>query len=137
MASSTATDEKSTDGLRLVDKLLARAFDPAARDGEAENAAGKAVLVCRRNGIGLPRLAEHLARECKVLPPPTPAAPASTRPDALDVRMPFGKHRGETLADIARRDPGYLRWMAAELDDAFLAECASEVLDWFAEGGGR
>ena len=138
MPSSAATESKSTNnGLALVGKLLLRAFDPAARDGEAENAGGKAVLVCRRNGIPLPRLAEHLAEQFKVLPAPRPApAPERREPEAVHVLMPFGKHRGRTLGWIARNDAGYLRWMSEELNNFYLAGCAEQVLHFYT-GGGR
>lgn len=33
-----------------------------------------------------------------------------------DVELPFGKHRGDTLAEILAADPGYLAWLAEEAD---------------------
>ncbi len=36
------------------------------------------------------------------------------RPTLLE-SLPFGKYRGQPFADIAERDPGYLRWMAGNL----------------------
>jgi exodeoxyribonuclease X len=31
--------------------------------------------------------------------------------------MPFGKYRGQAIADVAKRDPGYLRWMLKTIPD--------------------
>lgn len=31
--------------------------------------------------------------------------------------MPFGKYRGRPIADVAKRDPGYLRWMLDSIPD--------------------
>ncbi|ARJ43417.1 exodeoxyribonuclease X [Pantoea alhagi] len=31
--------------------------------------------------------------------------------------MPFGKYRGRPVADVAKRDPGYLRWMLNAIPD--------------------
>ncbi|MGD8162453.1 exodeoxyribonuclease X [Pantoea sp. FN0307] len=31
--------------------------------------------------------------------------------------MPFGKYRGRPVADVAKRDPGYLRWMLEAIPD--------------------
>lgn len=46
--------------------------------------------------------------------------------------MPFGKHRGKTLGDIARREPSYLLWLldrATTLSGAF-REAVRAVLFW-------
>jgi len=39
--------------------------------------------------------------------------PAAQRDDVL----PFGKYRGQALAVIARKDPGYLKWMLENVKD--------------------
>jgi len=31
--------------------------------------------------------------------------------------MPFGKYRGRAIAEVAKRDPGYLRWMLNSIPD--------------------
>jgi len=36
-------------------------------------------------------------------------------PEAASYRMPFGKHKGKTLQDIADEDPLYLDWAQDEL----------------------
>ena len=38
-------------------------------------------------------------------------------PDVSDDTFPFGKYRGQPVALIARKNPGYLRWMLDNLDD--------------------
>ena len=43
----------------------------------------------------------------------------------MTLRMPFGKHRGELLADIPS---DYLRWMATTLDEDYLIAAAEEEL---------
>src|SRR5439155_15660279 len=61
----------------LAMKLLARALDPAALDGEAKTSATMFVRVCRREGIGLPELVTALALVRYVErddPDPEPAA---------------------------------------------------------------
>ncbi|MTD39457.1 exodeoxyribonuclease X [Erwinia sp. CPCC 100877] len=40
---------------------------------------------------------------------------AITGRPALLESLPFGKYRGQSFADIAGRDPGYLRWMDGNL----------------------
>jgi len=29
-------------------------------------------------------------------------------------RLPFGRHRGETVVEVAQKDPGYLKWCLSE-----------------------
>lgn len=46
---------------------------------------------------------------------PSPAPPvgafARARPNANSPRLDFGRYQGWTLADLARSDPDYLRWL--------------------------
>jgi hypothetical protein len=37
--------------------------------------------------------------------------------DSHRLRLGFGKHRGEQLGEVARRDPGYVRWLAQKCRD--------------------
>jgi hypothetical protein len=33
---------------------------------------------------------------------------------ASSFRLPFGRHKGLTIAEVAEIDPGWIRWFAAE-----------------------
>lgn len=60
-----------------------------------------------------------------------------TRSDLCDIEFPFGKYKGSTMAQIARMDFGYLRWIATkfgEYDDPFRV-AANEVIRFMAAGG--
>ena len=43
---------------------------------------------------------------------PPAAAPSKAAPDADPDRLDFGRYAGWTLAQVARRDPDYLRWLS-------------------------
>lgn len=131
MGYSTATAENPTDKARvdLVVKLLARALDPAAHEGEANTSATMMVRVARRESISLPRLSEFLASTVKTFPPP-PQQPQ--RPPGCGIVMTVGKHQGRTLLEIGQRFPGYLRWLAAEFSDDLIRDAAAEVVDYLA-----
>ena len=53
--------------------------------------------------------------------------------DRPPVRMPYGKHRGKLVSDIARTDPGYCWWAVersgfpTHLREAFAAELGVEL----------
>ena len=83
--------------------------------------------------IALRSLARHLATQCPVLPPPP--IPEPREPAACDLRMPFGKYRGEHLGDIAEENIGYIRWLTENIEDEDVAGAAAAVLDWFTGGG--
>ncbi|EHC41103.1 Exodeoxyribonuclease X [Salmonella enterica subsp. enterica serovar Alachua str. R6-377] len=36
---------------------------------------------------------------------------------ALLTTFPFGKYRGKAVSEVAKRDPGYLRWLFNNLDN--------------------
>lgn len=112
--------------LDLIHKLLARALDPSALDGEAETSAVKMVTVARREHITLPRFEEWVASRHKALPAPTRHEPA-----ACSITMPFGKFRGRSMGWLAQYQPSYLRWCSEELDDEFLRDAAETVRDFF------
>lgn len=122
-----STSETSNPRVGLCEALLRRALDDAALEGEAVNSAQKLVVIARRERINFESLRDHLAGGIKRMP--AQPAPAEV-PEACHVTMPFGKHRGRTLRDIGRRDIGYLRWVATEINDDDLRDAAGEVLDW-------
>jgi uncharacterized protein (DUF3820 family) len=102
----------STSPVNLAMKLLSRSLDPNAPQPEAETSAAKFVHHCRREGVTLIDLAK-----CMALVAPNHAANdrPNPPPPAADIRMPFGKHGGQRLGDIARVNPGYLTWCLENL----------------------
>jgi len=56
---------------------------------------------------------EHLPDDVKALGHDEQRA---ARLQALQVRMPFGKHDGKTLEEIDREDRGYIKWAALNLE---------------------
>jgi hypothetical protein len=108
-------------------KLLARALDPAALDGEAETSATMFVRVCRRDGIGLPELVTALAPLRYV-----ERAEPEPEPAACRIEMPFGKYAGMTLADIAEECPSYVTWAAEHLHTRpDLRHACAIVAEWY------
>ncbi len=43
------------------------------------------------------------------------------------MKMPWGKHKGEDLEDIPS---GYLRWLAENCEDDYIASAADEEFRW-------
>ncbi len=92
-------------------KILALALDNAAADGEWRNAAVMFVGILRREGTTLDSFADE---------PPPPQyhhrrpfdPPPPRRTQFYPVRMPFGKHMGEPLADLP---DDYLRWLTTRV----------------------
>ena len=115
----------------ICESLLRRALDPAAPEPEAVNSAQKLVTIARRDGIAFDVLRSHLAADVK-RPAPAPKTPPV--PESCFVVMPFGKHAGETLRDIGRRDIRYLQWLAREMNDDDIRDAACVVLDWLTGG---
>ena len=50
-----------------------------------------------------------------------------------EVRIPtaftFGKHKDKTIAEVRRTDSGYLRWIVANHDNAYLVQACTEALN--------
>jgi uncharacterized protein (DUF3820 family) len=91
-----------------VTKLLMLALDAGASDGEAENAAVAAVRIMRRSGMKLSDIAS----------PATSSRSAKSEYEKWWEKtvMPFGKHKGKTIGQIARTEPDYLVWCMKNLD---------------------
>lgn len=116
----------------LLPKLLRLAFDPGAAEGEAVNAAAAAVKHARRFSIDYAGVCELIGPSHQ-LPPTMPQQPA-----AVHVLMPFGKHRGLTLGEIAQRDIKYLTWAIANLEDQDeLVAAMRTTLEWLGGRGGE
>lgn len=49
-------------------------------------------------------------------------------PGAELIKMPFGKYKDKTLAQVAEIDFEYVRWMAHNLDSGWIRDCAKKVL---------
>lgn len=113
-----------------IHKILSRALDPAARDGEAENCAVMAIRHARRERLTLESFVCEIAPTMRLSAPPPPQPPP-----ACAVRMPCGKYRGRTLAEIGRDDMPYLEWLSMEFSDMTVAQAAHVVLVWLTGGG--
>ncbi len=50
------------------------------------------------------------------------------RPAACRVVMPWGRHEGERLGEIAENDPGYLKWLVDEASMAPALRRAVEIV---------
>ena len=108
---------------------MARAFDPAALDGEAETSAVLAVRFARKASMGLDTFAE-LIGSARHLPPPR-TLKREPPPPACEVLMRVGQYRGWTLGEIAREDIRYTRWVASNFNDEDIRDAAWQVLDYF------
>jgi hypothetical protein len=121
---STTTVDK-----RLHD-LLSRALDPGTPEPEAVTSAAVLIRHARRESLTPIGFAEAIGVERQLPPPPR------KEPRACAVRMPVGKHAGETLGEIATEDASYLAWLAKDFRDSFIRNMSREVMEWM-EGGAR
>ena len=106
-------------------KILARALDPACLDGEAETSASMFVRHCRREGVTLQLLTTAIVPVRPVQPVP------DKRPEACDIRLNFGKHKGCSLSQIAREDPQYLEWAIENLETKPMLASAMKIVAEF------
>lgn len=90
-----------------VMKLFTLALDAGAPDGEAKAAAFAAISEMRRAGLKLKDLGipQTKIREVE----------KQYEPWWAKVSIPFGKHKGSTLGEIAEDDPEYLIWLGANV----------------------
>jgi hypothetical protein len=110
-------------------KLLAYALNPAATEAEMVNAATKAVAAMKAAGMTADDVLGDTAsgrtvnvREVRV---PVYRVP----PESF--RMPFGKYRGKTLAEVFTADPPYIRWFVnkATSADPIIVNAARQLLE--------
>lgn len=58
-----------------------------------------------------------------------PAPSTDIADDPADTELSFGKYNGKTLGYIARKDEGYLEWLAENAQEEALRDAATEVLE--------
>ncbi len=117
--SNTATADT-----QRLQKLLALALDPSARDGEAENAGLRALREARRLGLNIESLAAALAQVERDDAHIVYCVPPE------DMVIPLGRHRGEPLGKVFAEDPAYVRWFVenATMADPALLNAAWQLL---------
>lgn len=110
----------------LALNLLRRAIDPACEKGEAMNAFDKLLVIVRREQITF----NDLAFSTVVI---EQSSGQSVAPPATETRMPFGKHKGKTLAAITKEDPGYLYWVRENCENMRenLSDAIDATIKWF------
>ncbi|MFN0127833.1 MAG: hypothetical protein ACKV19_14225 [Verrucomicrobiales bacterium] len=87
-----------------MNKLLAMAFDPDADDAEAAAAFRAARRLAHSTGQTWCSIVANAPSSPFILSPP-PRRPA-TAP-----MMPFGRHKGRLLSELAEENPKYLQWL--------------------------
>jgi hypothetical protein len=92
-------------------KCLARALDPATLDGEATTSATMFIRLLRAAQVTLPDLLRALPAPAHHIMPEPP------EPDECGYECWFGKYKGRTFGEIARRDPRYVRWALQNFED--------------------
>ncbi len=122
------------------DRLI-RALSLALHEGTGDNESKAAMLGMLRIARGLNMTVESFVRVISGDRDEWEADDDEevriTRSPLCDVRFPFGKYRNKTMADIARIDFGYLRWIATKFGDPEdpLRIAAKEVIRFMAAGG--
>ncbi|MGC8541526.1 MAG: hypothetical protein ACP5QA_13055 [Phycisphaerae bacterium] len=97
--------------IKLVNKLITYALDPAATEAEAINAATKAVRVARKEGVkpsALFAMPPHKPRRKRV---------NLHGPSRWDLIFPSGKYQGKTIRYVIARDRVYCHWRIEEGTD--------------------
>jgi hypothetical protein len=112
MKDYTATAPKATVAISRAMKCLARALDPATLDGEAETSAVICIRTLRGAEVGLEQFTAAIMPARRA-----PSREKDAPPAACEIKMPFGKHQGLSLGEIAKTDPGYLVWLTENLRD--------------------
>jgi len=89
-----------------IEKIARLAFNSAAAEGEALNAASLIVQIARKNQIDFDGFKNHLGVAAKTT--------KSIQSNLSDV-MPFGKYEGKTFEQIFLITPSYLEWVLREV----------------------
>ncbi len=110
MTTQTNTDMKnlkSTSDLAVkIQKMARLAFDPAAAEGEAGNAAAMLVQIVRKHGLNFDGFKKLLG-----ITSSKPKLRSVFPPDVLT----FGKYMGQSLEWVFANDPAYLDWILREV----------------------
>ena len=112
-----------------VNDTLARALDPRTGEQEARGAGADAISAMRRLGLGiralraLERVTDDPADASNdpdgfVAIEPGGVAGVSSESDEGEkleqyktMEIPFGKYKGETIEQVAKKDPSYIKWI--------------------------
>ena len=84
-----------------IQKMARLAFDPAAAEGEAGNAAAMLVQIARKHGLNFDGFKNLLGITSNA-----PRLKSRFPPDV----MPFGKYEGVSFDEIFEINPSYLDW---------------------------
>ena len=102
---TTTIYSMTTSPAEKIEKIARLAFDPAAAEGESVNAATMLVQIARKHKIGFGEFKLILGASARL---PNSVGIASTI-------VPFGKHKGQSIAQIYQQNPGYLDWLLREV----------------------
>jgi hypothetical protein len=96
---------------KLAEKLLRLGLCPGAHQGEWESAAIKFFASLRKEGVK----AEEFLGVTNGSQPFPQHHEQKTRP--REMVMPFGKHKGEAIREIAQWHPDYLNWILDNIEN--------------------
>lgn len=85
-----------------LEKLIWMALDQSGNEHQMDQAAAAMFRLLRKNQVDAKRFFALFGGTFSSAPPPPPPG--------LQVRMPFGKHKGRTLLWIAENHLDYLEW---------------------------
>jgi uncharacterized protein (DUF3820 family) len=118
-------------------KLLALALDRSGQP-EGDVAAVMFVKELKRSGITL----DHLVGGAIPEEPPKRPKPPKEKEMPLGilkaVKLPFGKHKGECIWDVAQTDRDYLVWMSESVDfkSPTVKDAILKILELVPDGDG-
>jgi uncharacterized protein (DUF3820 family) len=91
----------TTDLAVKIQKMARLAFDPAAAEGEAGNAATMIVQIARKNGLNFDGFKKLIG---------VASSTSRLKPNYPSGVMPFGKYEGVAFDEIFESNPSYLDW---------------------------
>ena len=127
------TDIPTPEDIVKINDLLKRGLDPELEDARSDGAWQQARAMMLNFGMGVEMLqgTGHAATDAeeRTKTTPTPNERAGQAREPVDVIMPFGKHRGDTLKSIFHDDYDYFRWLVedATISSPNLAEAISAI----------
>ena len=87
-----------------AEKLIWMALDQAGNVPQMDEAAAAIFRLCRKEKVDAKAFFAMFGGTFSY-------GPAEKDPPSTKVRMPFGKHKGQALGDIAMNNSGYLTWI--------------------------